>query len=234
MPREKEADMSSRLFSMLMELLFPQKCVFCRHVLRRGENGLCDSCTDSLPGPESRVTQGGVYSVCAAALRYNDSVRRAIHRFKFGGKTNYATALGRLMAKTIQKELADRYDVITWVPISAERKKSRGFDQSMLLAYAIALELEDVAVETLKKTVHTKAQSNLNGAAKRRKNVEGAYRVTDPSLVEGKRVLLIDDILTTGSTLSECSSALLKAGAIEIVCAVLARVDNSSNQIFRK
>jgi predicted amidophosphoribosyltransferase len=104
----------------------------------------------------------------------------------------------------------------------------------MLLAYAIALELQDVAVETLIKTVHNKAQSNLSGAATRQRNVEGVYQATDSSLIKGKRVLLIDDILTTGSTLSECTSALLKAGAIEVVCAVLARVDTSSNQIFRK
>ena len=226
--------MSAGLFSMLMELLFPPKCVFCRRVLKKRESGLCDSCSETLPGPEPRVTQGGVYSVCAAALRYNESVRRAIHRFKFGGKTNYAKVLGRLMAGAIEKELADRYDIITWVPISAERKKSRGFDQSMLLAYAIALELEDVAAETLSKTVHNRAQSNLSGAATRKRNVEGVYSVTDSSLIEGKRVLLIDDILTTGSTLSECSSALLKAGAIEVVCAVLARVDNSSNKIFKQ
>lgn len=226
--------MSTGLFSMLMELLFPAKCVFCRRVLRKPERGLCDSCSKTLTGPKPRVTRGGVYSVCAATLRYNDSVKRAIHRFKFGGKTNYATVFGKLMARTIEEELADRYDLITWVPISAERKRSRGFDQSMLLAYAIALELQDVAVETLIKTVHNKAQSNLSGAATRQRNVEGVYQATDSSLIKGKRVLLIDDILTTGSTLSECTSALLKAGAIEVVCAVLARVDTSSNQIFRK
>ncbi len=137
------------------------------------------------------------------------------------------------MADSIEKELADRYDVITWVPISAARKRTRGFDQAMLLAYTIALELQDVALETLRKIVHNEAQSNLSGAALRRKNVSGVYEVVDASLVHGKRVLIVDDILTTGSTLSECATALLSAGATEVVCAVLARSDTGSNKIFK-
>ena len=230
---EKEANMSGKLYAALLDLLFPQKCIFCRKVLRGHESGLCVECAQALPRPDPPATQGGAYSVCAASLCYSDKVKRAIHRYKFGGRANYAKTFGAIMADTIEKELKGRYDIITWVPISAARKRARGYDQSMLLAYTIALELQDVAVETLRKTVHNEPQSNLSGAALRRKNVEGVYEVVDPALVKGKRILLVDDIMTTGSTLSECASALLGAGATEVVCAVLARPDTGSGRIFK-
>ena len=133
------------------------------------------------------------------------------------------------MAESIAKDLRG-YDVITGA--DQPRKRARGYDQSMLLAYTIALKLQDVALETLRKTVNNEPQSNLDGAALRRKNVQGAYEVIDPALVRGKRILLVDDIMTTGATLSECAAALLGAGAAEVVCAVLARPNTGSNRVF--
>jgi competence protein ComFC len=224
--------MSGRLYATLLGLLFPPKCVFCRKILRKHEKGLCERCSETLPRPDPRTTQGGVYSVCVASLCYSDMVKKAIHRYKFGGRANYAKTFGAIMAESIAKELEGRYDVITWVPISAVRKRARGYDQSMLLAYTIALKLQDVALETLRKTVNNEPQSNLDGAALRRKNVQGAYEVIDPALVRGKRILLVDDIMTTGATLSECAAALLGAGAAEVVCAVLARPNTGSNRVF--
>jgi predicted amidophosphoribosyltransferase len=93
----------------------------------------------------------------------------------------------------------------------------------MLLALAAALELDDVAVSTLEKTLDAEKQSSMGSAEKRRANIAGAYKAADPELVEGKRILLIDDIVTTGSTLSECAKTLLSAGAAEVLCAAVAR-----------
>ena len=93
----------------------------------------------------------------------------------------------------------------------------------MLLAMAAALELGDVAVETLRKTADNPAQSSLTDAAARKTNVQGAYTVPEPELIEGKRVLLIDDIITTGSTLDEASRTLLASGASEVLAAALAQ-----------
>ena len=92
-----------------------------------------------------------------------------------------------------------------------------------LLASAAALELGEVAVETLRKGRNTEAQSGLDGDAARRANVLGAYTAVDAELVEGKRVLLIDDVITTGATISECARILRTVGAREVVCATLAR-----------
>jgi ComF family protein len=144
-------------------------------------------------------------------------------RFKFRGASGYATAYGQILADCIRENPDVGYDIISWVPLSGKRKRKRGYDQAMLLALATALELEDVAAETLRKPHDVQAQSELGGRAERRANISGAYEVVDPELVEGKCVLLIDDIVTTGSTLDECASVLLAAGASRVVCAALAR-----------
>lgn len=213
------------ILSVILDLLFPAKCVFCRKVLSGKERDICGKCSNELPFTEGTHTHvhGEFFETCVAPLYYRDAVRESFHRFKFQDMTKYAACYGHIIAECVREQLTKQYDLITWVPISAKRQQTRGYDQSMLLAYAVALELEDVAVETLKKPVDTPAQSSLEDAAKRRANVIGAFEVVDPELIQGKRVLLIDDIITSGATLSECSRILLTAGAEAIVCAVLAR-----------
>lgn len=217
--------MSGPLGAML-DLLFPPRCVFCRRLLHRGEEGICPRCQQELPwalGAEAEQT-GEFFSLCASPLWYQDQVRASFHRYKFKGVRGYSRTYGRLVAQCVQDHLAGRYDLITWVPLSRARLRQRGYDQAMLLASAAALALDDVAAETLCKVRDTEAQSGLGkNDASRRANVLSAYQVTDPALVEGRRVLLIDDIVTTGSTLSECARVLRTAGATDVVCAALAR-----------
>ena len=139
------------------------------------------------------------------------------------GRRGYYKVYGRLVAQCVHDHLAGRYDLITWVPLSPKRKKDRGYDQSFLLASAAALELGEVAVETLRKELDNQPQSGLTEDAQRRANVLGAFTPVDKALVEGKRVLVIDDVVTTGSTLSECARVLRTMGAADVVCAALAR-----------
>ena len=216
----------SRPLGALLDLLFPPRCVFCRRLLHRGEEGICPRCQQELPwalGAEAEQT-GEFFSLCASPLWYQDQVRASFHRYKFKGVRGYSRTYGRLVAQCVQDHLAGRYDLITWVPLSRARLRQRGYDQAMLLASAAALALDDVAAETLCKVRDTEAQSGRGkNDASRRANVLSAYQVTDPALVEGRRVLLIDDIVTTGSTLSECARVLRTAGATDVVCAALAR-----------
>ena len=216
----------SRPLGALLDLLFPPRCVFCRRLLHRGEEGICPRCQQELPwalGAEAEQT-GEFFSLCASPLWYQDQVRASFHRYKFKGVRGYSRTYGRLVAQCVQDHLAGRYDLITWVPLSRARLRQRGYDQAMLLASAAALALDDVAAETLCKVRDTEAQSGLGkNDASRRANVLSAYQVTDPALVEGRRVLLIDDIVTTGSTLSECARVHRTAGATDVVCAALAR-----------
>ena len=150
-------------------------------------------------------------------------MRASLLRYKFGGATGYAKVYGRLVAGTVREELAGEYDLVTWVPLSRRRLRERGYDQARLLAKATAKELGLPLTPTLHKQRNTQPQSGTGDAAKRRANIAGAYRMKKGVDVTGKRILLMDDIVTTGATLSECARVLGKAGAEQVVCATVAR-----------
>ena len=150
-------------------------------------------------------------------------MRESLLRYKFGGATGYAKVYGRLVAETVRTELPGAYDIITWVPLSRKRLRERGYDQARLLAKVTAKALGMPLTPTLYKQRNTQPQSGTGDAAKRRANITGAYRMKKGADVTGKRVLLIDDIVTTGSTLLECARVLGKAGAEQVVCATVAR-----------
>jgi len=135
----------------------------------------------------------------------------------------YADVYGSYLADCIRENPDIDYDFISWVPLSDKRRRSRGYDQAMLLALATAHELGETVTKTLVKPRDVRAQSDLGGEEERRANIRGAYEAEDPDLIRGKSVLLIDDIVTTGSTLDECACVLLSAGARRVVCAALAR-----------
>ena len=212
------------VFSALLDLLFPPRCAFCNHILKGNERGMCKTCAGSISRTENGGMRTGEYfSVCVSPLIYEKSVRDAILRFKFRDATGYAELFGELMAETIRETLAGRYELVTWVPLSQKRLKKRGYDQAMLLAMSTMLKLDDAPVELLKKHTDVPAQSGVGSPEKRRANISGVYAVTDEELVRGRRILLIDDIITTGATLSECARILRAAGAEDVVCCTLAQ-----------
>lgn len=216
------------ILTAILDLLFPPKCIFCQKLLRAGTKVCCEDCAKAL-SQSGGARSGMFFRTCCVPLTYEGQVRDAIIRFKFKDHPGYATEFGRIMAGSIRSQLQGQYDLITWIPVSAQRLKQRGYDQAMLLAMATALELGDVAVETLKKSMDTPAQSSLGGPEARKSNVLGAYCVPDPVLVEGKRILLIDDVVTTGAALEEASRMLLEAGAKEVVAAALAQPPDTTN-----
>ena len=128
------------------------------------------------------------------------------------------------MAMKLLREGRETADLVTWVPISGIRRLFRGYDQDELLARVIARELGLPCRKTLNKVRHNRAQSGIRGHARRRANVLGVYRPAGD--VAGKRILLVDDILTTGATAGECARVLLTAGAKEIHCVVVAAARN--------
>lgn len=216
--------MGENLIVGLKDLLFPPKCVFCRKLLKDGEQHVCNSCVKNAPVNDKGLidNSGEFFSGCTAPYVYDGVVREAIHRYKFQNLPGYSEFFGNRIGEAIKRDLDNKYDLISWVPLSRWSKKKRGYDQAMLLAMSAALYLDDVAVETLEKIKDTAAQSGVSGAAERRANVMGAYCVTDRELIMNKRILLIDDIITTGATLAECSRTLLMAGADEVWCAAIA------------
>ena len=211
-------------FSQLLDLVYPPRCIFCRKPLKKGQRHICDDCRGSISYTSGGGRQSGdFYTVCVSPLYYEGEVRKSLLRYKFKEATGYAQPYGELIAECVREHLTEGYDLISWVPLSRQRYKERGYDQAMLLALAAALELNDVAVSTLEKVRDVEKQSLMGSEEKRRANISGVYRVADRELIEGKRILLIDDIVTTGATLSECARTLLEGGAKEVLCAALAR-----------
>ncbi len=208
------------LWENVKRLLFPPRCVFCRRVLEAGS--VCGECAASLPRCGEVKSGGEFFSKCAAPLYYTGDVRSALLRYKFHGRTSCAPAFAALMAQCVREHMDGMYDLAAWVPVSAKRLRARGYDQSRLLAERTAEELGVPAEALLRKTRHTKANSGLRGREARAANILGAYEVPEPEKCRGRRVLLIDDIYTTGATMSECSRMLLMAGAEDVVCVTAA------------
>ncbi len=209
----------------LLDLLFPPRCAFCQTLLTHGEYGLCARCQKELPwitGSAAEQTPEFI-SLCVSPLWFQDSVRKSIHRYKFSDKSMYAKTFGHLMAQCVADHLDGRFDLITWVPLSDKRRRRRGYDQARLLAEVIAAETGCAVAQTLRKVRNNQTQSGLTEDAARRANVLGAYEMTDPAHVLGKRILLVDDVVTTGATLSECACVLRTGGAQDVVCVTLAR-----------
>lgn len=214
------------LLTALLDLLFPPRCVFCRNLLKDDQNGLCSKCQGNLPWilGQAAEQKPEFISLCVSPLWYQGNVRESIHRYKFSNHSGYADFYGRLIAQCVHDHLENSFDLITWVPLSARSMRIRGYDQAMLLAQAVSRELEEqTAIKTLHKIRNTKAQSSLKDDAARKANVLGSYEICAPNAIKGKRILLIDDVVTTGSTLSECARVLLTHGAADVVGATLAR-----------
>ena len=206
----------------MLDLLFPPKCLLCRKILQDEELDLCHKCRTD--GPECTISQKKLPFIDSwtAVWYYEDNARRSLLRYKFRGLRSYAKGYGRLLAMRLQEDHPDGFDLLTWVPISPLRKLRRGYDQVELLAKAVGRELGVTPVPLLKKIRHNRPQSGITGEAKRRANVLGVYQVKNPELLEGKRVVLLDDIITTGTTAGECARVLLTAGAKEVHCGAVA------------
>ena len=207
----------------LLDLFFPPRCAFCRTV---GVHGVCEACEKALPRSPEPLCRGESFGVCAAPLLYEGVVRESLLRFKFHGAQSAAEGYGTLLAQCVAEELGGEFDLVTWVPVSRERERERGYDQAFLLARETAKHWDIEPVRLLRKTRNNAAQSKLSSAAERRGNVLGVYKAENTEMLKDARVLLIDDILTTGSTLGECVRVLKEAGAKSVVCAALARRQN--------
>ena len=213
-----------KVVDWLLDLIYPPRCAFCRRLLSGREKGVCRFCRPKLPyvPADGQVQHFRNVDKCLSPLYYHGSVKDSLHRYKFGGATAYADIYSEFIVKCIDENQIS-CDSITWVPLSRRRLRRRGYDQAELLAKLIAKHLGQSPVRLLKKQRDTPPQSKTGSVEKRRANIAGAYACLRPELVQGKQVLLVDDIVTTGATMSEAARVLKKAGAKEVICATLAR-----------
>jgi len=231
----------------ILDLFYPPQCIACRQPVA-DPHGLCPDCWRSLHFLEGAVcaTCGlpfeidpGESTPCAACiahppafdraraiLRYDDGSRKAVLALKRADRLDLVPAFGRWLERT-GRELLQRSDLIVPVPLHRFRLWQRRFNQSAELTRALS-RLSGVPADplALARTRPTPSQGEMPSAGARRRNVRGAFTVPSgrKARVQGKRVLLVDDVLTTGATVNACAKALKRAGAAEVYVLALARV----------
>ncbi len=199
----------------------PDRCIFCDTPVRPGEI-YCKRCAKKLKFIRYNTYAKGGF-VCISTFPYVEEYKDAVKRFKFSGRKQYAYSMARLMADTILREYKDEeFDLITFVPLHKQRFHERGYNQCKLLAKELSRILDIPWENTLVKTKHTEPQHTLKKPADREKNVKGAFKVINKKSVKNKRVLLIDDIITTGNTMGECAKTLDKCKPQVVRCATFA------------
>ena len=176
------------------------------------ESGRCALCRLGLNGFDQ------VYSFGA----YEGVLRKLIHVFKFEGVRTLQRPLGAFLAQALPRESS--FDAVVPMPLHWRRRWQRGFNQSDLLAREIARKWSVPVCALVRRRRATAPQAGLT-SAQRRKNVEGAFEVKDAARLKGMRLLLVDDVLTTGATASACARALKRAGAAQVTFLALARRD---------
>jgi ComF family protein len=231
-----------------LDIALPTLCVACREPVD-GE-GVCAECWAKLsfieppycprlgipfvydPGPEllsmEAIANPPAYQRARAAVRYDDVARTLVHALKYHDRTDLAPTMGRWMARAGRELLAEA-DVLVPVPLHWQRGWSRRYNQAGALAQAIGRQSGvKVAAEALRRVRATAQQIGLS-RAQRASNVQGAFKVAADRMadIQGRRVVLIDDVLTSGATSDTCARALLRAKAAQVDVLVFARVVDS-------
>lgn len=251
--RKEKSFLNRSILAHLIDLIYPPRCGVCKVFLRENganhegeEIGFCRDCCDafeSVTSPlcpvcgrpfsagggedhtcENCLTKRPYYDIARAPYLYQGPLMTAIHDLKYAGKTHLARSLGLLLASYAAQWFGEVNGLVVMpVPLHPARLRERGFNQSLLLARHVASRLEvDLDYLSLRRIRSTRPQTRLT-SDERKKNVRRAFGVIEKNALKGRTVLLIDDVATTGSTLSECSRALKKAGVKEVYCLVLAR-----------
>ena len=236
------------IWTSVLSVFLPPRCIKCGRVLPGGDDGLCPDCFNEVsfisrpycekcghPLDEEPANRKLYCASCLqnhrspfrlsrSAFRYDDGSKNLILSFKFMDKTENAKVLGRWLFNAGNDIWNQGADVLIPIPLHYTRLLRRRYNQSALLCHELSrlcgLPVEYTAVERHRKT---RPQVEFSGHA-RIKNVKNAFRIRHPERIRGKHVVLVDDVMTTGSTLKECALVLHKAGAASVDTLTVARV----------
>jgi ComF family protein len=237
------------LFTELIDIIYPPKCRICQDFLNDSETkirGICDECYSNFPllthpfcsacgvpyGSkveedhlcEKCIRETPLYDELRAPYLYEEKIMDAVHLIKYSGKSYLAKSLGPLLADYLKNWLSDTNGMIMIpVPLHKKKLRQRGFNQSVLLVKSVSRILDmEADYFTLIRIKYTETQTGLT-LEERRKNVKGAFEVSGKKDLNGKTVILVDDVATTGNTINECARVLKKAGCERVFGLVLAR-----------
>jgi ComF family protein len=241
------ADLLRELYGDLLDFIYPPLCGLCHRHLNREEKNVCQDCWRSLPiitGPFCQrcgLPLAGADPVCMACRSrqplfsfarsyglFDERFQQIIHLFKYRRRKSLAGPLAELLSVVFRAE--GRYhsmDAMVPIPLHPVKYRTRGYNQSELIARELSI-IHGLAIldGALIRMVNTRSQSNL-GWVERKNNVRGAFRVKDAGSVDGRRLILVDDVFTTGATASACAEPLLRAGAAEVSVLTVARTPES-------
>ncbi len=235
------------LLKYLIDTILPPRCLVCGKIVL-SPHSLCEECfqkVDFITTPYCKIcgmpfenqSQAVANFVCPdclshkhitrlnrSAVLYNDCVQNMVLAFKFADKTLFSKLFAKWMLPAFSDIQKQGIDVIIPVPLSYKRLIKRRYNQATLLAKEFSkLTHIETDLYNLIKVRHTKPQAQMHGHA-RLKNIKNAYQIKYPKRIKGKRILLIDDVMTTGATLTECAKTLIKAGAKSVDTLTFARV----------
>ena len=202
----------------------PFRCVFCGIVCKTNAIA-CDSCLAKIKTQPHFCLPPAVsnrsLTACMGAFPYHDPmIRKGFLNYKFGGYENVYPLFAKAMY-SMDYAAAHQADVVTAVPMDKVRQGVRGYNQSEHVAREYARLLDKPYEELLVKTKQNRVQSTIDDDKVRAENVKNCYEVIDASMVSGRRVLIVDDVYTTGATMKECARMLKKAGAKMVIGAVI-------------
>lgn len=237
------------LFQKIIDVILPPRCLSCGKILA-DSNGLCEQCFDKIkfisapyclkcghPLPSGQSSKScplcvsdnkNPFRMQRSRVYYDDASRSLIVSFKFYDKTENAEFFARWLLTAGHDIWQQGADILVPVPVHASRLRERKFNQSALLCRELS-KLTQIPTDytILQKCKKTKPQIECSGVARTR-NVKNAFCVSDSERLKNKRIVLIDDVMTTGSTLRECAKVLLKSGAKSVDALTVARVIKNS------
>ena len=229
-----------------LDLLYPRECAGCGVDMSDGTGHFCWDCLASLEYISDPYCEhcgdpvdgmvlhrfecswcreaDPAFAKARSAVRFRGAVRDVLHKFKYNRQTHLAVDLGALLAGCVRAHYGDiRFDGVAYVPLHPRKGRERTYNQAALLANEVARSLGiSVLYGSLRRIRFTRTQTRLN-SSERRANVKGAFVCNMAGWIESRRILLVDDVMTTGATVNACADALMRSGAISVHVATVAR-----------
>jgi ComF family protein len=223
------------LWDDFLSLLFPRVCYGCGNHLLRNENLICTECYVVIPrtnyhivkeNPVEKIFWGRCHIESASAFSFYNKgsrIRNLIHNLKYKGIKEIGSELGRIYGLTLKSSgFTQNIDLIIPVPLHPSKKRARGFNQSELIAEGISVATGlKVNTTAIVRAVSSSTQTKRS-RYDRWVNVEGIFTVKDPGSIMGRHILLVDDVITTGSTMESCVNELLKTEGVKVSVVALA------------